>query len=108
MERLKFVQGYAAGQHAQQQGGSTAARRAANAADLESGGVVGKYLGEYEKSVNPFSGERGRLTLLLLLLSVYVYGGEAGGGVGEECLPFCSGCETGAWPESMKRNKGAW
>jgi hypothetical protein len=47
---VRCVQGYAGSEGA-------AARRANSAtADLEAGGVVGRYMGEYEKSVNPFTG----------------------------------------------------
>ena len=62
VERLKFVQGYQAGGSS---GGGGARRFAAGAsdgpvgagADLEAGAVVGKYMQQYEQSINPFAGK---------------------------------------------------
>ncbi|GAB4818452.1 hypothetical protein N2152v2_005498 [Parachlorella kessleri] len=54
VERLRFVQGYAGSE------GAAARRASSAAADLEAGGVVGKYMREYEKSVNPFTDWKAR------------------------------------------------
>lgn len=52
---LARVQGYQAG------GGGGARRNAAGpagpASDLEAGAVVGRYLQQYEQSINPFAGQ---------------------------------------------------
>ena len=64
VERLKFVQGYQAGGSGGG-GGGGARRFAAGAsdgpvgagADLEAGAVVGKYMQQYEQSINPFAGK---------------------------------------------------
>ncbi|PSC73915.1 Transcription factor CCAAT displacement CDP1 [Micractinium conductrix] len=53
VERLKFVQGYQGG------GGGGGARRNA-ADDLEAGAVVGRYLQQYEQSINPFADFKAR------------------------------------------------
>ena len=63
VERLKFVQGYQAG--GSSSGGGGGRRSAAGgsggpasaSADLEAGAVVGKYMQQYEQSINPFAGE---------------------------------------------------
>ncbi|PRW51060.1 CASP-like [Chlorella sorokiniana] len=53
-ERLKFVQGYQAGGGARRSA-SAGGGAALDPADLEAGAVVGKYMAQYEQSINPFA-----------------------------------------------------
>jgi hypothetical protein len=62
VERLKFVQRYQAGGSGGGGGGRRLAAGASDgpvsaSADLEAGAVVGKYMQQYEQSINPFAGE---------------------------------------------------
>jgi hypothetical protein len=61
-ERLKFVQGYgASGAGGTRRSVTGSASAGAAAADVEAGLVVGRYMAQYEQSINPFAGGRASL-----------------------------------------------